>query len=240
MSLPTTAEKPQVSEHNALVSTGTEAALLVSSKTLSIIADINESHRLALSHRDSAVEHAIRCGELLLEQKARLEHGEFINWIKTNCTFAQSTATRYMAAAKQKTTGVAISSLSALFPSGQPGATRQTTPNTPVSTDDQCEKEPVKAIAAPQKVLPDSASPKAWEKKKALTERDGKPALVETITLISTAMSTFYGLKDDYNLDFKSISPVEAADLALRLETAMKSMERLRKALTKRCGGRQT
>ena len=36
---------------------------------------------------DYGVEHAIRCGELLAEQKARLNHGEFKPWIETNCDF---------------------------------------------------------------------------------------------------------------------------------------------------------
>jgi len=82
--------------------------------------DINEAHRLARQCAGSAVEHAIRCGELLQEVKASLKHGEFGPWIEAHCGFDRSTATRYMKAARQIATGVAISSLRHLFPSGQP------------------------------------------------------------------------------------------------------------------------
>ena len=82
-------------------------------------AEINLEHDAA--HRDaaSAVAHAIRAGELLLSVKASLKHGEFMPWIEQNCKFEQSTATRYMAAARQIATGVAISSLRSLFDSGR-------------------------------------------------------------------------------------------------------------------------
>jgi hypothetical protein len=83
------------------------------------IAEINEEHRLAAGSASQAVQHAIRCGELLLEAKASLRHGEFSTWIRTHCTFAYSTAARYMAAARAKLSGVEISGLSALFPSGR-------------------------------------------------------------------------------------------------------------------------
>lgn len=81
---------------------------------------INREHHLAQQCAGSAVEHAIRCGELLQDVKAALRHGEFGAWIEAHCEFERSTATRYMRAAKQIATGVAISSLSALFPSGKP------------------------------------------------------------------------------------------------------------------------
>ena len=35
--------------------------------------DVNEAHRLARSCAENAVQHAIRCGELLLAKKAELE-----------------------------------------------------------------------------------------------------------------------------------------------------------------------
>ncbi|HJS88689.1 MAG TPA: hypothetical protein VJ738_01850 [Steroidobacteraceae bacterium] len=80
--------------------------------------EINNEHRLAQSHY---AEHAIRCGELLLEQKSRAGHGNFLAWFGANCSqyFAYSTAARYMAAAKQISTGGEISSLRSLFPSGR-------------------------------------------------------------------------------------------------------------------------
>lgn len=80
---------------------------------------INEQHRLAKESAETAIEHAVLCGELLAEQKSRLKHGEFQEWIEKHCDFAYSTASRYMTAAKQISTGVEFSSLSHLFPSGK-------------------------------------------------------------------------------------------------------------------------
>ena len=64
-------------------------------------------------------------GELLLQAKADLKHGEFKPWVAASCEFAYSTAKRYMkAVATQKATGVALSSLSGLFDSGKPKVER--------------------------------------------------------------------------------------------------------------------
>lgn len=80
---------------------------------------IREEHRLAIECRDSAIRHAIEAGRLLLQVKQNLGHGEFIPWVEAWCPFKYSTAARYMSAAKQISTGVEISSLSTLFPSGR-------------------------------------------------------------------------------------------------------------------------
>jgi len=87
---------------------------------------VNEEHRLARESAETAVQHAIRCGELLIMKKAQLRHGEFMLWISKNCEFGQATATRYIKAARQNATGVAISTLSELFPSGREGAPPRT------------------------------------------------------------------------------------------------------------------
>jgi hypothetical protein len=86
---------------------------------LDVIADINNEHRLAHESASKAVQHAIRCGELLIEQKGRLNHGEFMPWVEANCEFQYSTAARYMRAAKESSTGVELSTLSAIFESGR-------------------------------------------------------------------------------------------------------------------------
>jgi len=107
-------------------------AVTISSVALGAIADINREHRAAQTCAADAVKHAIRCGELLIEQKKRLDHGEFQKWIKLNCEFAYSTAARYLKAADQKSTGVEFCSLSELFPSGRPGAIKKTVPSKPI------------------------------------------------------------------------------------------------------------
>lgn len=81
---------------------------------------INEEHRLARESAESAIAHAIRCGELLIEQKPRCGHGNFQAWIGANCEFAYETAKRYMKAAIQKGTGVPFSTLSELYGNQDP------------------------------------------------------------------------------------------------------------------------
>lgn len=80
---------------------------------------INEQHRLAVGCAENAIEHAIMCGQMLVDKKASLAHGEFESWIEKNCDFATSTARRYMKAA-QSSKAVNLSSLRHIFPSANP------------------------------------------------------------------------------------------------------------------------
>jgi Protein of unknown function (DUF3102) len=59
------------------------------------------------SHRESAercfshgVEHAIGAGELLIEAKKKIKHGEWLPWLETNCELARRTAQAYMQLAR--------------------------------------------------------------------------------------------------------------------------------------------
>src|SRR5579885_1888945 len=81
--------------------------------------DINEAHRLAQSSAEAAVEHALKCGRLLLAMKKKTGHGQWQSWIEENCSFGYSTAARYMTAAKSNARGAAFSSLRDLFPSSK-------------------------------------------------------------------------------------------------------------------------
>lgn len=57
---------------------------------------INAEHDQATEKAREAIQHAIRCGEFLLEVKDILDHGVFLPWIRENCIFAERTAQRYM------------------------------------------------------------------------------------------------------------------------------------------------
>jgi hypothetical protein len=46
------------------------------------------------------VVHAIEYGRLLSEAKATVQHGQWDNWIRVNCSFAARTAQLYMRAHK--------------------------------------------------------------------------------------------------------------------------------------------
>ena len=62
--------------------------------------EINEEHKLAKQFADTAIDHAIRCGQLLVEVKETVPHGEWIPWVSSNCEFSERQSQRYMKAAK--------------------------------------------------------------------------------------------------------------------------------------------
>jgi len=57
---------------------------------------IRNEHFLYESSIKQGLAHAVRAGELLLEVKAKIPHGEFSEWILNNCYFSQRTAQNYM------------------------------------------------------------------------------------------------------------------------------------------------
>ena len=60
------------------------------------IEEITSLHDLAMKESQSAVSRAIRIGELLTEQKAELQHGEWIPWVEENLPFGIDQAGNYM------------------------------------------------------------------------------------------------------------------------------------------------
>lgn len=67
-------------------------------------AAINAAHEAFEHQKWTVVEHAVRCGQLLIEQKEcikeRVGHGAWCKWIEDHCDFSQSTANLYMKAAR--------------------------------------------------------------------------------------------------------------------------------------------
>jgi len=67
------------------------------SDTLATLAEsINAEHDAALQAARSAIEHARRCGQLLIDAKAKIGHGDFLAWIKANCRVGDRQARNYM------------------------------------------------------------------------------------------------------------------------------------------------
>ncbi len=79
-----------------------------------LASSIRAEHEAAQAAALSAVAHAIRAGELLIEAKAALPHGEFGAWLAVNVSFSERTAQGYMKLARlsaEKRNGVADLSL---------------------------------------------------------------------------------------------------------------------------------
>lgn len=64
---------------------------------LTIIAgEINQEHDACEAAFSESLTHARRAGELLIEAKGQVEHGEWLGWVEANCKFAPRTAQVYM------------------------------------------------------------------------------------------------------------------------------------------------
>jgi hypothetical protein len=59
-------------------------------------ARINEAHVRAIEHAGQALGHAIACGKMLLEAKAKVPHGQWLPWLRDNITFGERSAQGYM------------------------------------------------------------------------------------------------------------------------------------------------
>lgn len=61
-----------------------------------VVDEINNEHRLACASARQTIDHALRCGELLAEVKAGMQHGEFLPWLQVNFEGTPRTAQRYV------------------------------------------------------------------------------------------------------------------------------------------------
>jgi len=66
-------------------------------KVLSALAkEINSAHEASLEIGIKSVEQAIRCGELLVQAKAKQKHGDWLLWFDANVKFSRDTACQYV------------------------------------------------------------------------------------------------------------------------------------------------
>lgn len=72
-------------------------------KDLALLAnEINAAHEKAKDAFKSSFEHAIHAGELLLLAKDKVEHGEWLPWLREHCTVSERTAQLYMQVARER------------------------------------------------------------------------------------------------------------------------------------------
>jgi hypothetical protein len=62
--------------------------------------EINIEYRLSKEVAIDWIGHVIRCGQLLIEQKAKLSHGEWLPWVMQYCDMSEQQARRYMQVAE--------------------------------------------------------------------------------------------------------------------------------------------
>ncbi len=62
---------------------------------------INSEHQACHFAMRESIKHAVRAGELLVEAKMGLPHGQWASWLDANCDFSDRTARAYMRLAKE-------------------------------------------------------------------------------------------------------------------------------------------
>jgi len=103
---------------------------------MSLAQDIRREHEAAQQAFASAVEHAVRCGELLAEAKAQVRHGAWLPWLAENFPASVRTAQGYMRLAAQPDT-------QGLAHLGIEGALRQLAVPPAVNLDEAADRRPL-------------------------------------------------------------------------------------------------
>ena len=67
-----------------------------------IAAEIEAQHQATYRAARAAIEHAMRCGELLLDAKTKVGHGEWLPWLEANTSIGIRQAQNYMRIAKNR------------------------------------------------------------------------------------------------------------------------------------------
>ncbi len=67
-----------------------------------LAARINAEHEAARGAFKKGFEHALNAGELLLQAKAQVEHGQWLPWLESNCNVSQRSAQLYMRVARER------------------------------------------------------------------------------------------------------------------------------------------
>jgi hypothetical protein len=62
--------------------------------------EINTEHGHVETYKRNTIQHAIRCGEMLLEMKRRVGHGNWLAWVEEHFEASERTARNYMEIAK--------------------------------------------------------------------------------------------------------------------------------------------
>jgi hypothetical protein len=65
-----------------------------------LVREINAEHCQVETYKHNTIQHAIRCGELLLEMKQRVGHGNWLAWVEEHFEASERTARNYMEIAK--------------------------------------------------------------------------------------------------------------------------------------------
>jgi hypothetical protein len=136
-----------------------------------VVEEINHEHELCVGSMQNSLEHAIRVGELLIQQKEKVNHGDWMVWVKMNCDFQISQANKYMRVFTNYSRGINLESTDSIK-----GALRIIIASDP---------KPKKETQEPEQELAISFS---WFNDERVTDvYDAMKKMSATITLLKTA-----------------------------------------------------
>jgi hypothetical protein len=69
---------------------------------IDIAARIKTEHQAVAASLKESVRHSIAAGDLLIEAKSQLKHGQWLPWLRDHCTISERTAQLYMRCAKNR------------------------------------------------------------------------------------------------------------------------------------------
>jgi hypothetical protein len=76
----------------------------MSNRLPTLEAEIKAAHEACAAAAQTSIEHAIKCGEMLIEAKGLLKHGQWLPWLHDNCGLSERSAQRYMRLARKSAT----------------------------------------------------------------------------------------------------------------------------------------
>jgi hypothetical protein len=79
-----------------------EATVAGSNSLPELAARIRAEHEATGDALKSSINHSIAAGELLIEAKAKVPHGQWLPWLSDNCAISERTAQLYMRLAKNR------------------------------------------------------------------------------------------------------------------------------------------
>jgi hypothetical protein len=83
--------------------TGADAIVAGSNSLPELAVRIRAEHEATRDALKSSIDHSIAAGELLIEAKAKVPHGQWLPWLSDNCALSERTAQLYMRLAKNRT-----------------------------------------------------------------------------------------------------------------------------------------
>jgi hypothetical protein len=79
-----------------VIDTGTATALKLSNSLTDLAARIRAEHEACTAAMQRSLQHAIAAGELLIEAKRQLKHGDWLPWLRDKCRIPERTARMHM------------------------------------------------------------------------------------------------------------------------------------------------